>query len=416
LLFACFAALPNMHAVVPAPDGGYAGGNTAEGQSALFSLTSGGYNTAAGYYSLRTNTVGNFNTAIGAGTLLLNTGEENTATGAVALLSNTTGSSNTANGAQTLLNNTTGNFNTASGFESLYSNTTGDLNTANGYGALLDNTTGHDNTANGVAALRNNINGNFNTARGSLALYNNTTGASNTAHGETALFANTTGASNTAIGNAALPNNTTGSGNIVLGAAAGLDVITASNVIAIGNSGADVSNTCYIGNIFGAQVPAGNAAVFISPGGRLGTIVSSRRFKEEIKPMERASEGLYALNPVTFRYKKEIDPQGIPQFGLVAEEVEEVNPDLVVLDNEGKVNTVRYEQINAMLLNEFLKEHRKVEGQSHKIQEQEATITQLKKGMETVVARLEEQDSRIQKVSARLEAKEPEPNIVLSKQ
>jgi len=396
-----------MHAVVPAPDGGYAGGNTAEGQSALFSLTSGGYNTAAGYYSLRTNAVGNFNTAIGAGTLLLNTGEENTATGAVALLSNTTGNSNTANGAQTLLNNTTGNFNTAGGFESLYSNTTGDLNTANGYGALLDNTTGHDNTANGVAALRNNINGNFNTANGSLALYNNTTGASNTAHGETALFANTTGASNTAIGNAALPNNTTGSGNIVLGAAAGLDVITASNVIAIGNSGADVSNTCYIGNIFGAQVPAGNAAVFISPGGRLGTIVSSRRFKEEIKPMERASEGLYALKPVTFRYKKEIDPQGIPQFGLVAEEVEEVNPDLVVRDNEGKVNTVRYEQINAMLLNEFLKEHRKVEQQNHKIQQQDATIAELKKQMETVVACLKTHDYKIGKVSAQIELSRP---------
>jgi septal ring factor EnvC (AmiA/AmiB activator) len=170
-----------------------------------------------------------------------------------------------------------------------------------------------------------------------------------------------------------------------------------------------VSDSCYIGNIFGAASPGG-MAVFVNSDGKLGTTVSSRRFKDDIKPMDTASEALLGFKPVTFRYKQEFDPTGAAQFGLVAEEVEKVKPDLVVHDKDGKPYSVRYDQVNAMLLNEFLKEHKafveeqcKVEQQDRKIQEQEATIVELRKEMETVVAHLKEHDSEIQKVSAQIE-------------
>ena len=390
-MLACLALTQNARALNPPPDGGYPGGNTAEGQSALLSLTSGTYNTAVGFFSLRSNITGNFNTAIGAGTLLLNTGDENTATGATALLSNTTGSFNTASGTQALLRNTTGNFNTANGFEALYGNTTGDNNTANGYGALVVNVTGSDNTANGVAALRNNFAGGGNVANGSFAMYNNTYGDLNTA-----------------IGGGALQNNTTGRENIALGYGAGRDIVTAYNSIAIGAPGLDVSRTCCINNIFATTtVNASTLPVVISPDGQLGTASSSQRFKKEIKLMDQLSEAILRLKPVTFQYKT--DNKGTPQFGLIAEEVAEVNPDLVVRDEKGEIYTVRYDVVNAMLLNEFLKAYRKVEQQGHKAQDQEAIIADLKstvaqqqKGMELLTARLEEQDSKIRKVSDQL--------------
>ena len=169
-----------------------------------------------------------------------------------------------------------------------------------------------------------------------------------------------------------------------------------------------MSNTCYIGNVFGVT-SSGGTAVFVNADGKLGTTTSSRRFKEQIKPMERASEALFSLKPVTFRYKKEIDPEGRSQFGLVAEEVEKVSAGLVVCDKAGKVNTVRYDAINAMLLNEFLKEHRKVE-------EQNATIRQLKNEMAVVIARLEEHDLKIQKVSAAVEVSKPGQQTVVNNQ
>ena len=379
---------PRVQAVVPPPDGGYPGGNTAEGQNALFSLTTGGFNTAVGFLSLRNNTTGSENTATGANALQNNiNGTQNSAFGVEALFSNTTGGFNTANGTNTLLSNTTGSFNTASGTSSLYSNNTGRFNTANGMNTLYSNTAGTDNTAVG-----------FNT------LYRNTTGGFNTANGESALGDNTTGSHNTAMGGAALFSNTTGWRNIALGETAGVNVTTANDVIAIGAGGANVSNSCFIGQIFGVT-SLGGAAVFINSNGRLGTSTSSQRFKEEIKPMERASETLFALRPVTFRYRKGIDPQRIPQFGLVAEDVEAVNRDLVVRDKEGKPYSVRYDQVNAMLLNEFLKEHRKNE-------EQEATIAQLKSGIETLTATVKEQASLIQKVSAQLEASKSAPQVV----
>jgi hypothetical protein len=376
--------LTKARAVSPAPDGGYPGGNTAEGQNALFSLTTGGFNTAEGFLSLRSNTIGQFNTAVGAGTLLANTGDQNTATGAGALLSNTTGMRNTANGAFALFSNTSGVENMANGCQALFNNTSGSENTANGAFALYYNTTGHDNAANGQAALVNNTTGNDNTADGVTALDNNTTGSNNIAVGSTAGFNLTTGDFNIDIGN-----------NGIAGEAF---------TIRIGDG--EAQTRAFIAGI--SAVPVAGTAVVVAFDGQLGVAASSQRFKDEIKPMDKASEAILALKPVTFRYKHEIDPKRIPQFGLVAEEVEKVNPDLVVRDKEGKPYSVRYEAVNAMLLNEFLKEHRKM-------QEQEATIAELKSGMKALAATLNEQASQLQKVSARIELSRPEPRQVVGK-
>jgi Chaperone of endosialidase len=420
-------------AVSPPPDGGYPGGNTAEGQNALFSVNTGTYNTAVGFFSLKSNTEGQFNTATGAGALLVNTGDQNMATGAGALLSNTTGFGNTANGAFALFNNTDHSFNTANGFQALFTNRTGQDNTATGAQALFSNDgdpsniEGSENSAYGTDALFSNTTGYANSAFGSGALDTNTSGSFNTATGFLALgdaFASPggtlqTGSSNTAIGALALGNLTTGNGNIALGIAAGSAVTTSSNVICIGDiAGQNIDNSCFINNIFNTTLTLGSA-VFINSDGRLGLLTSSQRFKEEIKPMERASEVLYSLTPVAFRYKKGIDPQGVPQFGLIAEQVEKVNPDLIVRDKEGKPYSVRYDQVNAMLLNEFLKEHSKVQQLEATVAQQhndfETTITELKKEMKRVAARFEEQDARIQKISTRVELSEAETGTVAQK-
>jgi uncharacterized coiled-coil protein SlyX len=383
---ACFAISPMAQAVVPAPDGGYPGGNTAEGQDALFSLATGNYNTAVGFFALKTNIAGFYNTAIGAGTLFANTGDENTATGAGALLSTTTGFQNTAHGAFALISNTEGSENTAAGDSALFSNTTGFGNTATGFWALKSNATGYQNTASGYRAL-----------------FKNTTGIKNTAAGFEALFYNTTGGFNTA-----------------LGIDAGNGVITASNVTCIGAgvSGADVSNTTWIGNVYNVTTQNGTTApVIVSADGQLGTVASSERFKKNIATMENASEAILSLRPVTFHYKT--DTKGTPQFGLIAEEVAKVNPALVLPDKEGKPYTVRYDAVNAMLLNEFLKEHRKVEEHERKLQEQavsiaalKSTVTQQQKNMEVLTTQLREQAAQIQKVSAQLEASKPAPHMV----
>jgi trimeric autotransporter adhesin len=378
LLIASFAfclslAAHNAQAVVPPPDGGYPGGNTAEGQNALFSLTTGGFNTAVGFFSLRSDTTGGFNTAVGAGTLLANNADDNTATGVAALLSNTGGTDNTA-----------------TGVAALSANTTGSQNNANGAFALVSNTTGSFNTATGFDALFSNITGQLNTADGSGALDHNTVGNENTAIGTSALQGNTEGDNNTAVGLLALSQNTTGNNNTVIGRAAGSNITTASNVICIGaNLDADnVSDSCYINNIFNATSTNG-IGVLVNSNGKLGTTTSSRRFKEEIKPMDQGSEALFALKPVSFRYKKDIDPAGTSQLGLVAEDVEQVNPALVMRDKEGKPYSVRYDQVNAMLLNEFLKEHRKVK-------ELEATVAELAARLDRVSARVQMKDSAAQ--------------------
>ncbi len=464
LLLACFGLAPASRALSPAPDGGYASGNTAEGTSALFSLTTGTWNTGLGFSTLFFNATGNFNTAEGYSALFSNTtGGWNTANGVRALFNNTTGRLNTATGAQALFSNTSANDNTATGFEALFGNTTGfqntatgsqalrlnttgnantatganalshntigDSNTANGFDALEFNTTGFDNTANGLDALLNNTTGSFNTVNGADALLSNTTGVDNTANGFSALQNNITGTDNTAEGFEALVNST-GNSNIAIGSNAGSNLTTGNNNIDIGAPGvAGESNKIRIGKV-GTQtatfvvgiagVAVTGSAVLVSSGGQLGVAASSARFKDEIKPMEKASEAILALKPVTFRYKREIDPEGTSQFGLVAEEVERVNPALVTRDPQGSVFTVRYEAVNAMLLNEFLKEHRKVEQQERKLQEQEATIAQLKKDFRATVsqltAHLREQDSKIQKVSARLEVSKPAPQIVDNRQ
>jgi len=348
--------------------------NTAVGDQALASNT-GGFNTATGFQALFNNISADNNTAVGAEALENNnTGHNNTANGAFALFSNVGGA-----------NPDDGSYNNAIGANSLFFNVDGSSNNALGESALLSNIHGGFNTAIGDLALVNNDSngigdGSFNTAVGAAALYSNVDGNSNNAVGVDALVNNTIGVFNNAIGFGALGNNISGSSNVAIGDSAGLNVTSASNVICIGASvaGADVSNSCYIGSIFGAT-SSGGAAVLINSDGKLGTVVSSRRFKEEIKAMDQASEALFALKPVTFRYKQEIDEASTQQFGLVAEDVEKVNPDLVVRDKDGKPYSVRYEQVNAMLLNEFLKEHRTVE-------ELKATIAKQAKQIEVLTA------------------------------
>jgi len=386
LLLACFGLLPPAHAVVPAPDGCYPNFTTAEGCNALNSLTTGAGNIGVGWRSLFLNTTGSFNTALGAGALLLNNGDSNTATGAVALLLNTTGHDNTATGVNALASNTTGPTNTAVGVGALSSNTFGGGSTAVGYQALASLSGRGGSTAIGSRALASQTDGEANTATGAAAL-ESTTGSRNTANGFTAL------------------RDSIGSDNTALGAGAGGNVTTASNVICIGAGvfGANVDNSCYIGNIFGST-SANGVGVLVNSNGRLGTMTSSARYKDEIKPMAKASEALFALTPVTFRYKKEIDSAGIQQLGLIAEDVEKVNPDLVGRDKEGKPLSVRYDQVNAMLLNKFLKEHRKV-------QEQETTIAQLKQEFQSRLADQQKQikalASSLQEVSNQLAAASP---------
>jgi trimeric autotransporter adhesin len=321
LVLACFAISPMARAVIPAPDGGYPVGNTAEGEDALFSLTTGIYNTAIG-------------------------------------------------------------------FSALYNNTTGYYNTANGEEALYSNIQGRNNTANGLQALYSNINGSNNTANGFQALYSNTTGSNNTAFGVDALLHNA-GSGNVGLGTDAGKNLTTGSGNVCIGV----------NVLGV----AGESNTTRIRNVYSSV--ASGRAVYVNSDNKIGTLASTRRVKNDIKPMDKASEAVLALKPVSFRYKKEIDASGTLQFGLVAEEVADINADLVTRDSENKPETVRYEAVNAMLLNEFLKEHRTVQELKSNAAKQEATIAKQQKQIEALTAGL-------QKVSAQIEASKPAPQVV----
>jgi hypothetical protein len=428
----CFVLLPNAQAVVPAPDGGYPNFTTAEGQNALFSLTAGAANTAIGWYSLYSVGDANYNTGVGAGTLALDTADSNTAVGTAALLLNTTGDENVAVGTAALVYNESGRDNAAVGAFALYNNN-GSYNTALGADALFDNVTCTDNTAVGDAALSFNdvtgaglannntavgsvaltfnTDGNRNTAVGAVSMFDNTTGSANTATGFQTLHNNTDGNNNTAIGHEAL-NHSTGNANTALGSNAGGGVTIANNVICIGANvaGENVSDSCFIGNIYSNVQPIVGTdpdSVTINSNGRLGRgNVSSRRYKHDIKPIDKASEVLYTLKPVSFRYNKEYDATQTLAFGLIAEEVAEVYPDLVGRNSEGKPESVRYEQINAMLLNEFLKEHRKV-------QELEASVAQQHKDFEAAVAELKGQ---IQKVSAQLELSKAEPQTVLNNQ
>jgi hypothetical protein len=347
---------------------------------------------------------GTNNTAFGDGALENNQGNNNTAFGHSPLRFNIFGKQNTATGAFALNKNDLGDDNTATGFQAMLESGTGSRNTATGQSALQHNgTLGNDNTATGASALYRNTHGFSNTASGASSLFANTTGSRNMAAGFQALHRNTTGERNTAIGDGSLSNNTIGSFNVALGAGAGSGVITANDVICIGRAvnGVNVSGTCFIGNIRGVTTQNANALpVVIDGAGQLGTVASSERFKKDIAIMGQASEGILSLRPVTFHYKT--DGENTPQFGLIAEDVAKVNPNLVVRDKNGEICTVRYEAVNAMLLNEFLKEHRKVE--------------QLTKEFQTTVAlqqkQIEALTTGLQKVSAQLEASKPARQVV----
>jgi trimeric autotransporter adhesin len=497
----CFALVLTVQAVTPAPDGGYAGNNTAEGTSSLFNLTSGIDNTALGFQALFHDTTGNSNTAEGFRALFANTnGHQNTATGVNALVSNTTGDFNTANGVNALNHNTDGGNNTATGVQALFSNTSGNFNTATGVAALFHNTTGLRNTASGFGALFSNINGSDNTAIGQDALFNNTfgsqniatgvaallnnTGDANTADGYAALSANTGGVANTANGDSALHDNTvgsrnvangweamyrntsgventaigdetlvlnsignyntaigsnalhntTGSNNVALGVGAGINVTSGSYNVYIGAGVAGVAGEVghtYISNIASTQQNLSPVTVDLATG-LLGHEFSSQRYKEDIKPMANASEVLFALKPVTYRYKKEIDAGQSLDYGLVAEDVAKVDPRLAARDGNRQIESVRYTAINAMLLNEFLKEHKafleeqcKVQEQRTRIETHEAAMTELKsvvaqqqKSFQVKFAKQEKQiqalTAGLQKVSAQIEANKARPQVVLN--
>jgi endosialidase-like protein len=374
----CFGLCQQVQSATDTPDPGSTSlSNTADGDLALASVTTGIYNSAFGFYAALSISDQNFDTAVGAGALLVDTAGTNTAVGAGALFSNSTGSDNNAFGTFALFNSVSSFFNNAVGHEALFSN----------------------------------VDGGQNNAMGDLALFSNTSGGTNTAVGDDALFSVTEGSSNTGLGDEAGNGITTGSNNTCVGAGAGVGIVDGSDIIAIGTPAAGIfanfGPTCFIGGINEPTGdPGSTVAVLIDSNNNLGTSASTRRVKHDIKPMDKASEVILALKPVTFKYN--YDVKNTPCFGLVAEDVAEVDRDLVVLDKEGRPKTVRYEQVNAMLLNEFLKEHKKVE-------EQQASISQLKGEMQTMVAQLKEQAAQIQKVSAQLEVNKPAPQVVANK-
>src|SRR5882724_2674497 len=349
--FVCFALCQQVQAQT----------NTALGQNALLSVTTGTFNSAFGFDSVLLLTDASFDTGIGAGALLLDNGGTNTAVGA---------------------------------------------------GALLTNSTGSDNNAVGAFALFNNTTAFFNNAHGREALFNNTEGGENNAFGDLAMESNTTGASNTAIGDDALRFNVDGSANVAVGDEAGTGLgASVNNCIAIGAPGAGpfavLDNTCFIGSIFGEPVsdPGTQTAVFVDQFNVVGIFNSSRKYKHNIQPMDKASETLYQLKPVTFKFNS--DWKATTQYGLIPEEVAEVDPQLVSR-KDGEIITVHYEQINSMLLNEFLKEHKKV-------QNLETTVALQAKGMEVLTAQLKEQAAQIQKVSAQVEVNKAAPQTVANK-
>jgi trimeric autotransporter adhesin len=364
--------------------------NSALGASALSANTTGTGNSAFGYLALSANTTGVQNEAFGSGTLSANTtGIQNAAFGLAALAANTTGASNSAFGYGALTANTTGIQNEAFGIDALIANTTGNGNAAFGGGALAKNTTGGSSTKTGG-----------NSAFGNFALFTNTTAGGNSAFGYSALTVNTTGNNNVAFGAAALAKLTSGGGNIAVGTGAGGNLSAAeSNNIYVGNSGiAGESNVIRIGFIgtqksafiagISGQTSANGVAVLVNGAGQLGTTTSSRRFKHQIVDMGAESDVLMKLRPVAFYYKPELDETQTRQYGLVAEEVAEVAPQLVVFDKDGAPQTVRYHFVNAMLMNEVQKQRQLVEEQQKTNEEQNSTIARQQEEIQDLVARM----------------------------
>lgn len=338
----------------------------------------------------------------------------NTAMGTEALLNVTSGGGNTASGAAALFSNTTGSFNTASGYAALYQNTTGIENTAIGFNALFSNTTGYFNTATGLYALLFNTTGFDNTATGHAALYYNTVGNANTAAGVDALYSNTTGRNNVAIGKAALLENETGRNNIAIGWYAGRRTSGNDNILiahkgVVGESqtmrlgvkgtrgvaGTGVIRT-YIAGIKGVTTGLTGSQVLVDANGQLGTISSSREVKENIRPMGTASERLLGLRPVMFQYKQANDDGSKPiQFGLIAEDVAEAFPELVVYNEKGKPETVAYHLLPALLLNELQKAHSIAQEQASRIadlEKQSIQLAQLKQQVAVMAEAIEKLD------------------------
>jgi Chaperone of endosialidase len=359
--------------------------NTGMGTGALGGPTpviTGSNNTASGYQALYNTTTGSNNTASGYSALLLNTtGHENTASGYQALNQNSTGTSNTASGVNALYSNTTGSDNTAFGFDALFSNTTGSSNTASGYAALHSNTTGNQNTASGVDTLQNN-----------------TDGSNNTASGVDSLRANTTGSSNIAVGFEAGSNLTTGSNNIDVG---NVGVAGESNTIRIGTHG--TQRATFIAGIYGASVTG--STVMVTPAGKLGVATSSERFKTAIAPMGANTAKLGQLRPVTFHLKT--DPHGALQYGLIAEEVAKVYPELVIRDESGRVDGVRYDELAPMLLNEVQQQAAVIRelkaqqiatrGEQLRMQQQVADLEALNRATQVALFKLQAQNQLVAK-------------------
>jgi hypothetical protein len=352
----------------------------------IFSPATGKIALAAGG-ALFVHDIGTFNTALGRRALEDNTGTNNTALGSNALQNNTTGGNNTAVGQQALIFNNTGSNNTALGSGALSGSNTGNANTAVGGGALADNTTGISNTAMGTAALNKNTTGGFNTALGSTALNNNTTGSTNVALGWNALLSNTTGNGNVAFGASALSGNTTGTANVAIGLGAGSNATAPSESIFIRNTGSagdtatikigtqGTQTTAFIAGISGETV-ANSAAVLINTStGQLGTVSSSRRYKEDIKPMDDMSAALQKLRPVTFRYKTPYVHGPKPlEYGLIAEEVAEVLPALAVFNKDGQPETVKYHLLPSFLLAGYQQQQRIIQAQAEQAREQQSLI------------------------------------------
>jgi len=385
--------------------------NTACGSLALFDNT-GLSNTAMGQGALQHNLSTSYNTAVGAFALVYSYGLNNTAIGYDALqgvssASTSTGSFNTAIGSGALQSFTTSNNNSAGGYYALQANTSGSYNTAFGAGALRNNQAVNGNSAFGYYALKSNTIGAYNVALGSGALQGNSRGNQNVASGNSALLNNFSGNNNTASGYEALFNNTTGSDNIALGYQAGLNVKTGNNTIEIGNKGTasdskvikigieNLQSNTYIAGIYNVTSLTGGLAVFVDSTGHLGTASSSARFKTDIVPMGSNTEKLRQLRPVTFHYRA--DTQGTMRYGLIAEEVAKVYPELVVQDQNGRIDGVRYDELMPILLNEVQKQQKIVATQALKIAvedqraaAQDATIASLKQQLAGILAALVE--------------------------
>ena len=383
--------------------------NTAVGTNALTADTGGFYNVAVGSGALANNISGNFNMAIGAEALNQNNANFNLAIGFRVAFQNTIGNHLTGIGAAAMRNNTTAGFNTAVGADALRENTSTELNVAVGDSALT--------SFNGTAATDG-----ANTALGSIALVTLTSGQENVAVGRRALENSTSGSNNTSLGWRSGDGVLTGDGNTCIGSSTCTNTSSADNVVCIGqnSAGENFSNRAYIPNVgqFTQNFVVGNVefvTVRLSDG-KLGHTVSSRRYKDDIKPMGDASELIYKLKPVSFRYKKTPEYQGDNlDYGLIAEDVAEIDPKLAIRDGKGQIESLRYVAIYNMMLNEFLKEHKKVEEQQASIADLKSTVALQQKEMQVLTAQLKEQAAQIQKVSAQVEASKPAPKVVANK-